>query len=129
MIALFVIGRIIFGCYFIYNGINHLSHVPMMAGYAKSKGVPAPSLAVFVSGLFILLGGLSVLLGIYPVAGIILITLFLIPVSFFMHRFWDVQDPMARMGEHVNFLKNMALIGALLMFFLISRPWPVSLVQ
>jgi putative oxidoreductase len=33
-----------------------------------------------------------------------------------MHPFWKVQDPMAKMGEMVNFTKNLALLGAVAMF-------------
>jgi hypothetical protein len=43
-----------------------------------------------------------------------------------MHRFWDVEDPMQRMGERVNFNKNIALIGSTLMFLAIPQPWPYS---
>jgi len=124
MITLFVIGRIIVGVYFIYNGVNHFMHIGMMSAYAKSKGVPASSLAVVVAGILLVLGGLSILLGLLPVVGFIFLLVFLIPVSFVMHNFWAVQDQQAKMIERVNFLKNMALAGAVLMFFMIARPWP-----
>jgi hypothetical protein len=32
-----------------------------------------------------------------------------------MHAFWKVTDPMHKMSETINFTKNLALIGALLM--------------
>lgn len=126
MVTLFVIGRIILGLYFIYNAINHFTHVSYMGAYAKSKGVPLAPLAIVVSGLLLLFGGLSMLFGAYPVVGIILLILFLVPVSFTMHNFWAIQDPQDKMLQTVNFLKNMALAGALLMFFIIARPWPIS---
>ena len=34
----FLIGRIIFGVYYLHAGIRHFTHVNMMAGYAGSKG-------------------------------------------------------------------------------------------
>jgi hypothetical protein len=33
-----------------------------------------------------------------------------------MHAFWKVQDPTVKMGEMVNFMKNIALLGAVLIF-------------
>jgi hypothetical protein len=45
-----------------------------------------------------------------------------------MHQFWKIQDPMARLGELINFQKNLALMGATLMFLVIPQPWPLSLV-
>lgn len=46
MKAPFLIGRILFGGFFLYNGINHLRSAKDMAPYAGAKGVPAPELAV-----------------------------------------------------------------------------------
>lgn len=99
----------------------------MMAGYSQSKGIPSPKAAVVFSGLLLLIGGLSILLGVYPTVGTIALVLFLVPVTFMMHAFWKVKDPMARMGETVNFTKNLALLGAALMLLGVPQPWAVSL--
>lgn len=127
MRALFVLGRAIFGGYFVYNGINHFRNQEMMSQYAAHKGVAAPETAVPASGALILAGGLSVLAGLRPRQGLAAIIGFLIPVSLQMHRYWDVEDPQQRMAEMVNFTKNMALIGAALMMMQIQEPWPVSI--
>ena len=127
MVIAFLIGRIIFGGYFIMGGLNHFAKLDFMSGYAKAKGAPAPKLAVRGSGMLLILGGLSMLLGVVPVIGIILLLIFLLSVTPVMHAFWKVDDPMARMGEMVNFMKNTALFGALLMMLAITRPWPFSL--
>jgi putative oxidoreductase len=123
----FLIGRIIVGGFFLMNGFNHFARLNMMAGYAKSKGTPAPALAVSGSGVLLLLGGASLLLGYHPTIGAILLAIFLLGVSPPMHNFWAVQDPQAKMAEMVNFLKNMALLGFVLMTVAIPRPWPLSL--
>jgi putative oxidoreductase len=123
----FLIGRIFVGGFFIIAGINHFANHGMMTGYAKMKGTPAPAAAVAGSGLLLLLGGLSLLLGFHPTIGVILLAIFLIPTSFLIHNFWAVQDPQAKMNDMVNFEKNIALLGFLLMTLLIARPWPMSL--
>lgn len=127
MEILFLLGRIVYGGFFIYNGINHFANFRMISGYAQSKGTPAPALAVAVSGAMLLLGGLSILLGAYPGAGVALLVLFLVPVSFTIHNFWAVEDPQAKTNDMVNFTKNMALAGAALMLLAIPEPWPLSL--
>ncbi len=109
---LLLVGRIIFGGFFIMSGINHFTNAGMMSGYAKSKNVPAPYLAAVGTGVMLVLGGLSVLLGLFPVLGLILLIVFLVPTSVLIHNFWTVQDPQARAAEQVNFLKNLALTGA-----------------
>ena len=126
MDTLFLIGRIILGGFFIYSGLNHFLGFGMMANYTKMKGVPLPQLAVAITGLMLMLGGLSIVLGAYPKVGIALLAGFLIPVSLLMHNFWKIQDPQLKVADKVNFTKNMALLGAVLMFLAIPRPWPLS---
>ena len=125
--TIFVLGRLILGGYFIYSGFNHFALINMMAGYAQSKGIPSPKAAVGFSGMLLLIGGLSILLGVYPTIGVVALALFLVPVTFTMHAFWKVQDPMAKMGETVNFMKNVALLGAALMLLAIPQPWSPGL--
>ncbi|MFW6078301.1 MAG: DoxX family membrane protein [Gemmatimonadota bacterium] len=122
-----LLGRILFGGYFVYNGLNHLVFgTEMLTGYASSKGVESPRTMVYLSGVLLLLGGLSLLLGVWPNWGILLLLVFLITVSFAMHAFWkEAQE--ARAADMINFTKNMALVGALLMFYAIPRPWPLSI--
>ena len=123
---LFLIGRILVGGYYIFNGFNHFSKKDMMAGDAKSKGVPIPDITIPLTGLLLLLGGLSLLLGIYPYIGVALIVIFLVPVTFMMHNFWAVPKEQ-KMADMVQFMKNIALIGSTLMFLAIPTPWPFSL--
>ncbi|HBC46496.1 MAG TPA: DoxX family protein [candidate division Zixibacteria bacterium] len=127
MYLLFLIGRILFGGYFIYNAFNHFTHVKGMSGYAATKSVPMPSVAIIFSGLLLLFGGVSVVLGVAPFIGLLCLIVFLIPVTFTMHSFWADTDAAARMGNQINFYKNMALLGAVLICFVIPRPWPHSL--
>lgn len=123
---LFLLGRIILGGYFIKNGISHFQHLEGNTGYAQSKGVPMAKQSVMATGLMMLLGGLGILLGVYVELSVGLLVLFLLGTLVKMHRYWEVADPMARMGEHINFYKNLALIGALLMLLAIPEPWPWS---
>jgi putative oxidoreductase len=129
MRALFMLGRTIFGGFFLYNGINHFQHADQMAPYAAAKGVPAPDQAVKTSGALLLAGGLGVLTGLKPKLGLAAIIGFLVPVSLQMHRFWDEQDPQKRQAEMINFMKNMALVGAALAMMEIKEPWPASVDQ
>ncbi len=113
--AIYVLGRIIFGAYFVYSGFNHFKNEKGMTGYAKSKGVPSPRLAVLGTGAMMIVGGLGFLLSMNMEQSAILLLIFLVPTTFMMHAFWKITDPMHKMTEQVNFTKNLALIGALLM--------------
>ncbi len=115
MQILFITGRIILGGYFIYSGYNHFKNLASMTGYAVMKKVPSAKAAVIVGGVMMVLGGLAIFLNVYPIIGMMLLVLFLIPTTIVMHQFWKESDPMVRMGERINFTKNLALIGALLL--------------
>jgi uncharacterized membrane protein YphA (DoxX/SURF4 family) len=97
-----------------------------MAGYAESKGVPAAKLAVEGSGALMALGGLSLLTGYKPKIGPALITAFLAGVTPSMHRFWSEADPQQRQAEMINFMKNVALVGAAMIAASHPEPWPVA---
>ena len=127
MRALFVLGRTIFGGFFVYNGINHLRHTQSMGQYAAMKGVPQPEIAVRATGGMLIAGGLSVAAGLKPRLGLATLLGFLIPTTLQMHRFWEVQDPQQRQIESINFGKNVALIGAALALLELSEPWPDSI--
>jgi putative oxidoreductase len=121
-----LLGRAIFGGYFLYSGINHFIQRKHLAGYAESKGVAKPDLAVELSGALAIAGGLSLLAGYRPKVGSALITAFLAGVSPQMHAFWKESDPQRREGEMVNFLKNVALVGAAMLAAGSRQPWPVA---
>jgi len=122
-----MLGRLIVGGYFLYNGINHFRNRKMYAEYARSKHVPAPYAAVIGSGVVAALGGLSVLTGFKPKVGASLLSTFLLGVSPQMHDFWNIEDPAQQMPEFVNFTKNMALVGAASIIASMPEPWPISI--
>lgn len=110
---LVLLGRIFFVFIFLRSAPNHFTHGYI--AYAASAGVPLASIAVPVSGVLALLGGLSILLGYKAKIGAWLIVLFLIPVTLMMHNFWAVHEPMAHAMQFVNFEKNLAMLGAALL--------------
>ena len=127
MEILFLIGRIIYGGFFIYNGINHFENSAMLTGYATSKGVPMAKQSVYFTGILLLLGGAGMILGIYVKLAVLCLAAFLIPVSFMMHAFWKITDPGQKAMEKVQFTKNMALLGAALMTLAILEPWSLNI--
>src|SRR6267143_25890 len=102
----FLVGRIIAGGFFLMNGFNHFAQLNMMTGYAKSKGIPAPALAVGGSGVLLFLGGLSLLLGYHPTIGAALLVIFLLGVSFGIHNFWTVDGQLPKKHGHTRSAAN-----------------------
>lgn len=127
MVTAFVLGRIIFGLYWVYSGVQHFLHHKDNTGYAASKKVPAPAAVNAITGIMMLLGGLAVLLGAWVGVGLALLIIFLVGTLVKMHDFWNETDPMARMMGKIQFTKNLALIGACLMMYGLAQPWIYSL--
>ena len=128
---LFLLGRILYGGFFIKSGISHFRNNEMLANYASSKGVPMPKTAVYLSGLMMLLAGLYIVLGVLVAWGVLFIVLSLGVITYKMHAFWKEADPQLRMMSEVNFWKNMALIGGALMLMAtlstLAPHWPLAL--
>ncbi|MCS7212669.1 MAG: DoxX family protein [Candidatus Calescibacterium sp.] len=123
----FLVGRIIVGVYYSMAGIEHFTGLQGMAQYAASKGVPLPELAVLFTGVLLLVGGLSVLTGLFPIVGIGSLVVFFLPVTIIMHDFWNIQDPQMKMIQTIQFMKNMGLMGSAMIFLAIPEPWKFSL--
>lgn len=117
-------GRILFSLIFIMASFNHFTKGAIE--YAASNGTPMASIAVPVSGVMSLLGGLSILIGYRAKWGALLIILFLIPVTFYMHAFWKIDDAMARGMQMAMFMKNLAMMGGA-MFIYYFGTGPMSL--
>jgi uncharacterized membrane protein YphA (DoxX/SURF4 family) len=121
----FLLGRLLFGGFFIMNGIHHLQATRQLAQYAGAKKVPKPGLAVRLSGAMLIAGGTSILLGVKPKLGAMAILGFLAGVSPVMHDFWNEQSE-RRMNDMINFTKNLALAGGAMALMGVEEPWPVS---
>jgi putative oxidoreductase len=126
MADLFLMGRLIFGGFFLYSGVHHFLDTATLAQYAGAKGVPMPEVAVLLTGALLVVGALSILLGILPRLGLACIILFLVGVTPTMHAFWSVADPQMRQMDMGNFMKNLALLGGAMMMLMIPTPWAYS---
>ncbi len=111
--AVVVLGRLLFALIFLMAGANHFNKQTI--GYAASQGVPLAVIAVPLSGVLAIAGGLSILLGYRAKLGAWLIVFFLVPVSLMMHKFWTVTDPMMAQLQMILFMKNVSMLGGALL--------------
>ena len=117
MDLIIVIGRILFGGFFLMSGINHFTKREAMTGYAKYKKLPAAKLGVLISGLMLVIGGISIILGYYADLGALLLAIFLVLAAVIFHNFWKETDATAKQNEMIAFNKDIALAGAALILF------------
>ncbi|MDF9746236.1 DoxX family protein [Natrinema salsiterrestre] len=125
--VLLLVGRLLFGGLLVFQGVNHFMQTDMLAGYAESKGIPAARFGVVASGVMLVLGGLGIVLGVYPVIAAGMLAVFFLAVTPFMHDFWAVPEEQQQ-NEMTHFLKNVELLGAsLLVLVLAGETWGYAL--
>lgn len=107
-----VAGRVALGTIFVVSAFGKVTAWRGTVAYASSKGVPGTLLAI--ATVLECFGGVSIMVGFKARWGALALLIFLVPVTLVFHNFWAVpaeQQPM----EMVNFLKNLAIGGGLLM--------------
>ncbi|QSQ12452.1 DoxX family protein [Myxococcus landrumensis] len=118
------IARLLFSAIFITSGLNHFIQLDALTAVAQASGVPEPRWAVLLSGTALVLGGLSVLLGVFARLGAAVIALFLLSAAFMVHRFWLVADPLEAQNQLIHFMKNLSMAGgALFIVYFGSGPY------
>ena len=111
--AIFVIGRILAVLVFIGSGLGHLTDKNMV-GYAQFKKIPSAALAVRLSGVLLLAGAAGIVLGIWGDLAAVLSALLVLIMTITMHNFWTLEDAQAKQMDMIMFMKNIAMIGGLL---------------
>lgn len=108
-----LVGRILICLVFVFSGATKVMAYSMMAGFAASKGLPMAHFAIGAAAALEILGGLAVAAGFKTKLVAWLLFLYLIPTTVVFHNFWTMQG-MERMDNQVHFLKNLAIMGGLL---------------
>ena len=108
-----IVGRVLLSVVFILSGVGKIMSWQGTAGFMASHGLPAVGVLLPLTVLCEIGGGLLLLTGLAPQLGAIVLFLFLIPTTVTFHNFWAYtgQD---RQMQQVNFLKNVAIMGGLL---------------
>jgi putative oxidoreductase len=106
MRGLVPVGRSLFALIFIASIFGHFSEGAI--AHAAAHGVPVANILV-------------------PLAGILALVAFLVPVTFVMHRFWGLPDPQLAELQKIMFMKNLSLAGAaMLIMYWGSGPYSLD---
>ncbi len=97
---------------------NKIPQFNNVVGYMTKEGVPAANFMLIGAIVFLIVGGLSIVVGYKARIGAALLFTFLVLATYFFHDFWtypaDSQDYQMQM---IQFMKNLALMGAMLIIF------------
>lgn len=109
------LARPLLALIFVTGGLDTSTKPGGRAQAAASLGLPQPELAVRVNGLTMLIAGAAFALGILPEWAAVVLAGSLVPTTLAGHPFWKETDPQKRAGQRIHFLKNVAMIGGLLL--------------
>lgn len=114
--AMALVGRILLAAIFIISGFAKISGFEGTAGYMASKGLPMPQVLLAITIVIELGGGLMIAAGFKARWAALVFFLWLIPVTFVFHKFWGI-DAAQVQNQMNHFLKNVSIMGAMLLLF------------
>jgi len=120
-----LLARVMLSLIFVLSGTSHLLNwsqsIGQMAGQGMtfrstlgSGGAAVAHVLLALAVACLLLGGLSVLLGVRPRWGAAALLVFLVPATLVFHDYWSLPDGPERINQMHHFLKNVGLAGGLL---------------
>lgn len=107
------IGRIMLALLFLISGLSKIGGFSKVAGYMASTGIPLAEVALVLSILIEVGGGLMLILGWRVRWAAALIFLWLIPVTLMFHNFWAA-DAAQYQNQFNHFMKNVTIMGAMI---------------
>ena len=111
-------GRILYPALFAFAARGHIrNHSRYVTG--SGRKLPLPVLAGWPAGAWLLVADLSILVGIWPDVGALMIALFLVPAGVVFHPFWTYSDPAARRTHESGFYRDVSLLGAAMALFVL----------
>jgi putative oxidoreductase len=111
-----LIGRILLAWIFIQSGFGKLTGFEGTVGYIASKHLPLPQVAAAIAIAVELGAGLLLAIGFKARWSALAIAIFTLAAGFLFHDFWNA-DAAQKMGQSINFWKNVSMTGGLLMVF------------
>ena len=140
MSILFLLGRIAFVAVFLVSGVKKLMAITATAAYIQSKiAIPAALATVVASAegasgmsayqlLAIAVGVVEILFPLLIIFNILtrfaafMMLVFTAATTFFFHDFWNMADAAAYAANQTQALKNLSMMGGLLILMAIG-PW------
>jgi putative oxidoreductase len=107
------LARILISAIFLISGVQMLMHFDSTAHMIGEKGIPLATVSAAISILISIVGAVMIIIGWQTKLAAAIQFVYLIPVTIMYHNFWAA-PPQLRDMQQTNFLKNLAIMGGLL---------------
>ena len=111
-----VLGRVALAAIFLWSGYTKLAYLDANVGYMKAYGMPAAELRIWPALAVEIVGGLMLALGWKARWAAIALAVFTLVSMLIFHAYWSVPGDQVQ-NQQIHFMKNVAIIGGLLLVF------------
>ncbi|RWP65517.1 MAG: DoxX family protein [Mesorhizobium sp.] len=112
--ALLLLSRLLLAALFVPSGFHALTDIAGTSGYFSGLGLPLPTLAAWATGLFEMIAGLLILVGLKTPTVALLLAAFCIAAGFIGHYGQGGDDPTLTFMHSQMLMKDIALSGGFL---------------
>lgn len=112
-----LLGRIFLSIIFLWDAVDFIFFYKSTKEAMINYGISwSPDFFLIVVIIFLIMGGLMVLMGYRVTIGTTLLLCYWIPATFILHDFWNYDLPERRF-EALMFYRNIAIAGGLMMLY------------
>jgi putative oxidoreductase len=112
-----LIGRVLLVFMFVYSGFNKISGFEGTEAAIASKNVPLPAIATTIAIIVECIGGAMIAFGWKARWAALAVAVFTLVATILFHNFWAMTDAAAIQTNQLMFIKNIGVIGGLLLIF------------
>lgn len=112
-----LVGRILLATIFLTSGFGKVTGFEGTVGYIASKHLPLPQVAAIIAILCELGGGILLLVGFKARWAGLVLAIFTLAAGLLFHDYWSLTDAAQVAANKINFWKNVAISGGMLMVF------------
>ncbi|HST00122.1 MAG TPA: DoxX family protein [Usitatibacter sp.] len=112
-----LVGRILLAAIFLTSGLSKITGFDGTVGYIASKHLPLPQVGAIIAILCELGGGILLLVGFKARWAGLVLAIFTLAAGLLFHDYWNLTDAAQVAANKINFWKNVAISGGMLMVF------------
>lgn len=109
-----LLARLLISAIFIWSGVGKLMTWDTYVSYMASKGMTYIPYFLGAAALVEIVGGVFLVIGFKARITALILILYLMPVTYIFHDFWNIADNAEKTTQLAHFLSNLAIMGGLL---------------
>ena len=115
---LILVARMLIGLIYVLSGWGKVTGLDSFVLSLERRSIPAATLLGYVGAATEFFGGVAIMLGFGTRYAALAIFIFTVAATLIGHRYWEFADPALRRTQQTQFLKNLTMMGGLILLFI-----------